>query len=80
MADHLTKGKSWCGIDEIIRGVGVQMTVIITDKGNGPRRKEWQRRSGPCGINFARGGTWEGREGSERAAGCPDLRWKTRAL
>ena len=32
LADHLTKGQSWCGIDEIIRGFGGQMTVRISSK------------------------------------------------
>ena len=42
LADHLKKVKSWCEIDELIRGVGGQMTVTIINKGNEPRWKKWQ--------------------------------------
>ena len=37
LADHVTKGKSWCEIVELIRG---QMTVSISNKGNEHRLKK----------------------------------------
>ena len=47
------------------------MTVSISTKGNEPRWKKWQERQCPRGINLARGGSCEGREGTKRPAGCP---------
>ena len=44
VADHLTKGKSWCEMDEFIRRVGGQMTVSISNKGNEHSWKKWQER------------------------------------
>ena len=53
---------SWCEIDELIRGVGGQMSVSISDKGKEHRWKKLQERLGSRGINLARGGTCESLE------------------
>ena len=71
LVDHLTKGRSWCEIDESIRGVGRHLTVSISNRGNEHRWKKWQERYSPHGIGFARGGTCKGREGTKPPAGCP---------
>ena len=44
LPDHLTKGKTWCEINELIRGVGRRMTVSDSDKGNEHKGKKWQHR------------------------------------
>ena len=55
------------------------MTESISNKGNEHRWKKWQERCGR-GLNFARGGTCDGREGTGRLAGCPTSAGETGAL
>ena len=43
-AGPLDEGESWCEIDELLRGVGGQMTASISNKGNEHRWKKWQER------------------------------------
>ena len=52
------------------------MKVSHGDKGDGHGWNKWQVRRFPRGINFARGRTCEGREGTERPAGFPASAWK----
>ena len=72
LADHLTKGKSRCEIDELIRGVGGQMTLSVSDRERAQMEEATQKKR-YClrAIDFARGGTCERREESKRPAGCP---------
>ena len=40
LAVHLTKGTSWCEIDDLIRGVGEQITVSSKNKGERTQLEE----------------------------------------
>ena len=69
LADHLTNGKSWREIDDLIRGVGARMKVSQGNKGKEHGRKKRQGEQGPHDTNLARSGTREGREGTTQPAG-----------
>ena len=44
LADHMTKGKPWCEIDDLIRGAGGQINSAQHDKESEENRKTWQGR------------------------------------
>ena len=44
LADHLTKGKTWCESDELIRGVGGRVTVSFSRKENEQNWKKCQKK------------------------------------
>ena len=42
LSDHLTKGKTWREIDELVRGVGGIMKVIKSGKDDGSKGAGWR--------------------------------------